>query len=56
MWARGQESSAPAWVGVCQVAEAWGVPPWEVDDSPRIDWFWRTQAYRHAQAIGRENG
>lgn len=38
---------APTWLGVLQMAEAWGVPPWEIMDAEgSLLWAARWAAYR----------
>jgi hypothetical protein len=37
----------PTWLGVLQMAEAWGVPPWEIMRAPgSLLWAARWAAYR----------
>ena len=39
--------SPPVWLGVLQMAEAWGVPPWEIIRHPgSLVWGARWAAYR----------
>lgn len=39
--------SPPWWMGVLQMAESWGVPPWEITDhSGSLVWAARWAAYR----------
>lgn len=43
----GVDRGCPAWLGVLQMAEAWGVPPWEIEDAEgSLMWANRWAFYR----------
>jgi hypothetical protein len=43
----GVDRGSPLWLGALQMAEAWGVPPWEIMDAPgSLMWAARWAAYR----------
>ena len=42
----------PFWVNILEVAEAWGVPPWEVAGAAldnRAVWYYRQMAWSRAR-------
>ena len=46
---RGRRSTGPAWLAVLQMAEDWGVPPWEIVNAPgSLRWARRWAIYRQA--------
>lgn len=49
---RGRSRRVPAWLVALQLAEAWGMPPWEVLRAPgSLRWAHRWAVYQ--QAINR---
>lgn len=40
----------PQWVIVLQMAEAWGVPPWQVEDEMSLMWWERWQTWSAERA------
>jgi len=46
----------PIWVKVLQMAEAWGVPPWEIMQQPgSVRWAARWSFYREQLALAQED-
>jgi len=43
-------ASAPAWVGVLDAAESWGVPPWEIVTGSKMLWLHRYYTLRKLRA------
>ena len=36
----------PDWVAILQMAEEWGIPPWQIEQEADPMWFERWQGYR----------
>ena len=36
----------PSWVATLEMSEAWGIPPWQVDDQASQYWVERFLCYR----------
>ncbi len=52
----GVDRGAPMWLGVLQMAEAWGVPPWVIMDAPgSLVWAARWAEYRRQVRWVEEN-
>lgn len=54
---QGHKVSVPMWFSVLQVAERWGVPPWQIADRTPMYWMRRLAIVdRQRQIIEQHNG
>jgi len=51
---RGEESELPGWVLILQAAEAWSMPPWEIEAQASQLWWERWRCWTEEKNLVRK--